>query len=128
LEGFSGELEDIIANELSFVIQTVTVKPGDAGFGSENCGTWSTTLSAPSSGSSEPFGQGTWVVGSEVAPGSWQNSDSSSVCSWERLSGFGGELSDAIVGNLSTSIQTVTISETDVGFRSERCGTWTKIG
>ncbi len=73
------------------------------------------------------FGDGTWIVGAEVSPGTWRNSDSSGGCYWARLRGFSGELDDIIVNNFSDSIQTVTINPTDAGFSSERCGTWSQI-
>lgn len=128
LSGFGGSLDEIIANSFDDSIQTVQIMPGDAGFSSERCGTWSTDLHPPSSGPSQPFGDGTWLVGEEIAPGLWRNSDSSGSCYWERLNGFGGRLDDIIDNEFSDSIQTVQISASDVGFSSDRCGTWTKIG
>jgi chitodextrinase len=128
LSGFSGELADIISNEFTYEIDIVTIASGDAGFESIDCGTWSTDLSPRTSSPTATFGGGTFQVGSEVAAGTWRNSDSSDDCYWERLSGFGGSLSDIISNGFSSSIQTVTVSSTDVGFSSERCGTWSKIG
>ncbi|MFQ5516564.1 MAG: S8 family serine peptidase [Acidimicrobiia bacterium] len=40
VSGFSGVLADIITNQFSSVIQTVTVDATDYGFFSEDCGTW----------------------------------------------------------------------------------------
>jgi hypothetical protein len=40
LRGFSGEFSDIIANEASEAIQTVTIKATDVGFSSIDCGIW----------------------------------------------------------------------------------------
>ena len=45
---------------------------------------------------SQTFGNGTWLVGEEIAPGIWRNSDSSGFCYWARLSGHGGRLGDSI--------------------------------
>ncbi len=50
LRGFSGELDDIITNNFSDSIQTVTINPTDAGFSSERCGTWSQTFAPTPSG------------------------------------------------------------------------------
>lgn len=38
--GFSGEFEDIIANDFSSGPQTVQIMPGDTAFESRRCGTW----------------------------------------------------------------------------------------
>jgi hypothetical protein len=42
LSGFSGELDDIIANGLADPGEqtTVTIEPSDVGFTSQDCGTW----------------------------------------------------------------------------------------
>ncbi|MCH7485242.1 MAG: hypothetical protein IIA90_08885 [Chloroflexi bacterium] len=128
LSGLGGELDDIISNEFSNVIQTVEIKPSDFAFEADRCGTWSQNLQPPSSGPNQPFGDGTWLVGEEIAPGIWRNSDSSANCYWERLSGFGGTFGEIIANEFDDTIQTVEIKATDVGFSATRCGTWIKIG
>ncbi|MEX0681993.1 MAG: hypothetical protein WD904_06905 [Dehalococcoidia bacterium] len=128
LSGLGGELADIIANDFSSIIQTVEIKSSDTAFEADRCGTWSQTLQPPSSGPTQPFGKGTWLVGEEIAPGTWRNSDSSDDCYWERLSAFTGKLADIIANEFDDTIQTVEIKSTDVGFSSNRCGTWTRIG
>ena len=126
LSGLGGELDDIISNEFSSIIQTVEIKPSDLAFEADRCGTWSQILQPPSSGPSQPFGNGTWLVGEEIAPGIWRNSDSSDDCYWARLSGFGGSLFDIIANEFDDSIQTVEIKASDVGFSASRCGTWSQ--
>ena len=190
LSGFGGGLGDTIANELSDSTQTVTINSTDAGFESNDCGTWtlapvsgspspapsptstptatppttpsptstptstppttpkgptstptatpSTTLSPTStptatptptpSGPSTAFGGGVWIVGVDILPGTYRNSDSAATCYWARLSGFGRGLGDTVANELSDTTQTVTISSTDAGFESNECGTWARIG
>ena len=128
LSGFGGTLGDIIANQFSNVIEIVDISLVDIGFSSEDCGTWSTDLTPRTPSPTSPFGGGAYLVGSEVATGLWRNSDSSGGCYWERRSGFGGTFDDIITNSFSFSVQTVAISGSDVGFYSEDCGTWTKIG
>ena len=41
---------------------------------------------------------------------------------------FSGELRDIKANDLGTTNPVVTIGSTDVGFSSEDCGTWTRIG
>lgn len=128
LSGFSGEIDDIIANGISDEIFIVEIADTDAGFSSNRCGTWSSDLSPRTASPTAGFSGGHYRVGSEVAPGTWRNSDSGDTCYWERLSGFSGTFDDIISNGLSDNIETVTISADDVGFWSTRCGTWTKIG
>jgi hypothetical protein len=128
LSGFGGTLDEIIANEFTYEIDIVTIKSGDVGFESIDCGTWTTNLTPRTSSPTASFGGGAFLVNTEVAAGTWRNSDSSEGCYWERLSGFGGNLSDIISNEFSDSIQTVTISSSDTGFSSEDCGTWSKVG
>jgi hypothetical protein len=40
LSGFGGTIGDVIANNVSYDIQTVSIKRSDAGFKSIDCGTW----------------------------------------------------------------------------------------
>lgn len=128
LSGFSGELRDIIANGIANQRFIVEVTPSDTGFSSTRCGRWSSDLSPRTPSPTAIFGGGHYQVGFEVAPGTWRNSDSAGHCYWERLSGFSGQLIDVIANGISQSIQAVTIAETDVGFWSDRCGAWTRIG
>nr|MDJ0925850.1 S-layer homology domain-containing protein [Acidimicrobiia bacterium] len=127
LSGFGGGDADVIEDWLTQEIDIVTIAPTDVGFSSEDCGTWSSDLSPRTTSPTADFGGGTFQVGSEVAAGTWRNSDSSGNCYWERLSGFGGSIAEIIDNEFSASIQTVTLMSSDLGFSSERCGTWTKI-
>lgn len=91
----------------------------------------SATSGLPSAGNSSgsgSFGDGVWIVGRDIQPGTYRNSDSSQLCYWERLSGFSGELGDILANEVSDAIQTVTIKSTDAGFSATDCGVWTKVG
>jgi hypothetical protein len=129
LSGFGGSLDEIIANEFTYARDIVTIESSDDGFSSERCGTWSNDLSAITAGQQEPFGDGTYIVGVDIAPGTWRNSDSSEGCYWERLSGFGGSIIDDVTDNEFTyESQIVTISVADEGFSTSGCGVWTLTG
>lgn len=67
---------------------------------------------------------GTWIVGTEVQPGTYRNSGIGSGCYWERLSGFSGTSEDRIANGFSDDQQIVTIDPSDAGFLSDGCGTW----
>ncbi len=72
------------------------------------------------------FGDGTYQVGKDIQPGTYRTRTGSPGCYYERLSGFGGTLSDIIANNNTDYPAIVTISATDKGFSSQNCGTWTK--
>jgi hypothetical protein len=72
------------------------------------------------------FGEGAYIVGTDIEPGTYRNSGSSG-CYYERLSEFTGDF-DAIIANGNTNASTVvTIAPTDAGFQSQNCGTWSKL-
>jgi hypothetical protein len=130
LAGFSGDFDDIITNE--FIADStpliVDITGSEAGFSTDSeCGTWTNQIPVRSN-TAAPLGGGYHVVGDQVAPGIWRNSSSSDTCYWERLAGFTWGFDDLITNELSDAIQIVEISASDVGFNSNRCGTWTKIG
>ncbi|MFW6075694.1 MAG: hypothetical protein ACOC9Y_08870, partial [Chloroflexota bacterium] len=92
---------------------------------SNRCGTWSSDLTPITSSPTAEFGDGTYFVESEVAPGLWRNSDSSEGCYWARLSGFGGTLDDIEANEFSDVLQVVEIDPSDAGFHASDCGSWT---
>ncbi|MFN2491152.1 MAG: hypothetical protein ABR529_15770 [Actinomycetota bacterium] len=74
----------------------------------------------------ESFGEGTLIVGQNVAPGTYQASGSE-ACYWARLKGLGGGLDDIITNHIGGGTQTVAIAPTDVAFESAGCGTWSPV-
>lgn len=71
------------------------------------------------------FGDGTWKVGDDIKPGTYRSANDSGACYWARLSGLSGGLDDLIANENPGGPTIVTIQETDKGFQSMRCGTWT---
>jgi len=129
LAGFSGQLQDIIANEFADYRQVVTIKEGDVGFNSEGCGRWSADLGPITASPTDPFGDGVWIVNVDIAPGTWRSeTPPTGGCYWERTSGFGGELAEIIANEFTDAQQIVTIAPSDVGFKTSGCGTWTYVG
>ncbi len=116
---------DVVAGSGSHL--TVEIAASDAAFWSEGCGWWTQILTPPSANPSLPFGPGTWFVGEEIAPGLWQNSDSSEGCSWARLSSLDGVPSSTSATGFGYSIITIELSESDLAFDSRGCGTWTRL-
>jgi hypothetical protein len=125
LSGFSGELRHIKANEFGSGYMVVKIKSTDVGFESSGCGKWSSNLSRVTSSMTQ-FGQGTFIVNTDMKPGTYRSSKGDG-CYWARLSGFTGTLSKIIANDFrSSGTALVTIRSTDKGFQSSGCGTWTR--
>ena len=91
----------------------VDIKAADIGFTSFGCGVWSplTPLIAPG----QPFGDGTYLVGSEVAPGRYRTTSASNSCYWVRLGGFGDRYDgDLPWGSWGWNVTIVDVAPTDV--------------
>ena len=124
LKGFSGTLDDIIANENTDAPAVVTILPSDKGFQSSRCDRWSSDLSTIIT-SQTSFGGGDFIVGTDMQPGTYRNT-ASAGCYWARLRGFGHTLDDVVANDNTDAQAVVTIDPGDKGFESTRCGTWTK--
>ncbi len=74
----------------------------------------------------EGYGDGTYLVGSDIPPGIYR-SPGGSLCYWERLSGLSGEFTDIIANGVEEGVAIVEIQESDVAFKSQGCETWTLI-
>jgi hypothetical protein len=99
-----------------------TILPDDPYFWSEGCGTWTNDLEQVTS-RKMIFGDGTFIVGLDIAPGTYESSGGES-CYWIRLSAFTGRRIDEIELGGWASPSTVTIKPGDEGFMSEHCGAW----
>ena len=72
------------------------------------------------------LGDGTWIVGTDIAPGLYATSGGE-FCYWARLKGFSGTLDDVLVNQIGTGRQVVSIATNDVGFETNGCGEWRPI-
>jgi hypothetical protein len=103
----------------------ITIEPGDAAFISSNCDHWTNELK-PITESRTSFGDGFFIVGLDIAPGTYTSKGGTS-CSSERLAGFSWLPEDKIEEAWPANGRlTVTIQPTDKGFSSFECGSWTK--
>lgn len=71
-------------------------------------------------------GDGIWIVGEDIDPGTYRAKGSSDSCYWARLSGLSGELDDIIANHLGSANTTAEIGASDEAFETTRCGEWTK--
>ena len=103
----------------------VTIGKSDVGFESNGCNEWSSDLSQVTDSKTE-FGNGTFLVKTDIAPGTYRNSGGE-FCYWARLKGFSNQLSHIIANdNVLGGSTIVTINSTDKGFTSSGCGTWNR--
>lgn len=125
VRGTSDE-SDIIANHLASGPATVTISASDGAFVSQRCGQWTKTNSSlTATGPVTGFDDGTYVVGTDVKPGTYKATPSGE-CYWARLRSTADE-SDIIANHLAPGPTTVTISSSDGAFLAQRCGHWTKV-
>ena len=130
LSDLSGDLDAILANEnVSGGAQAlVEILPGDEAFESSGCGRWQAPVlfDPPQT----VFGEGTWVVGGQIAPGRYRSDGpgaSDFGCYWARLSGLDGGFSSLISNGFVDDPTIVDISAGDAGFETSGCGTWTLV-
>lgn len=129
--GFTGTFADIIANR--FVAYDgmqliVDIMAADVAFKTDpKCGSW---LDSPIHGMQSSIPAGVWLVGSQIAPGTYDVS-SRAGCYWERLRHFQYQGVSAVIANSFSAAarsQSVTIAADDVGFSNDgNCGTWTPV-
>lgn len=128
--GSSGTFGDIIANKFvgydasQFIVDILNT---DASFKTDpKCGTW---YDSPRQGAQSSIPPGVWLVGSQIAPGTYETSSRSS-CYWERLKHFQYQGITGVIANsfsAGSKAQSVTIAATDAGFSTDgNCGTWTR--
>lgn len=125
LSGFGGSLEEIISNENTDYPAVITIAATDKGFKSSRCGVWTQDLSQVTL-SKTSFDDGIYIIGTDIEPGKYKNKGQDG-CYYSRLRGFSGSLGDIISNENTNDPAIVSIATTDKGFKSSRCGTWTKI-
>lgn len=69
-------------------------------------------------------GDGTFIVGEDIQPGTYET-EGSEYCYWERLSGTSGAMDDVIANGVPTGPAIITISPSDEAFLTEGCSEWT---
>jgi hypothetical protein len=89
-------------------------------------GDYRTHCGIPTPTPASGFGSGTQLVGEDIVPGTYR-ARGGSLCYWERLRGFGGTVAEIIANGFGHEPAIVTIAATDVGFRSQDCGSWTLV-
>ncbi|CAA9371093.1 MAG: hypothetical protein AVDCRST_MAG47-1233 [uncultured Nocardioidaceae bacterium] len=117
------DYDDVIAR--GFVARPVVeIMDGDGGFHTDGCGAWTPLESYAGTVLEEVPGDGIWIVGADLEPGTYV-AEGGDWCLWQRLLAFTPEHDSIIKGGSS---RRATIGPDDVGFYTEGCGSWTRTG
>lgn len=123
VSGFSGELDEIIANGTPSGSWLVEIKSTDKGFQNMGSGKWVLIDDTYDPEILTEFGDGMYIVGKDISPGTYKSSEN--ITYWARLSNFSGETINSIIANGTPSgPEIVEIKQTDVGFQTFGGGTW----
>ena len=125
LTGFDGDDFNRINIYTSAGQAIATVLESDIGFRSFGCGTWRLlSQEAIADDASSRFGDGTYRIGIDIAPGTYTvTNGNESTCKWRRLTDFTWT-SGVVVESLASGRKIVEIDEKDLGFASSGCGEW----
>ena len=131
LSAFTGEPDDYTVSEQSVNHSITTIHSHDVGFYSQGCGIWTlVTTESPVSTAELPdsFENGIYIVNQDIGQGTYiADAVEDSNCFWSRLSGFDGDTFSRINDYHSAGQAIATILESDTGFRSRGCGTWSRL-
>ena len=121
LAGFSGELDDILANG-NYTPEIVTIAKKDAGFETQGCSDWVPVKQTAPAKPAAKFGDGTYQVGVHIKPGTYR-AGGGGTCYWARLSDFSHAGVGGIIAN-GNEPTVIEIEKSDAGFTANGCGTW----
>lgn len=80
---------------------------------------------APTGPGTAGFSDGTYLVGTDIAPGTYR-APGGSACYYARLSNLSGEF-NAIISNGFGVSPVITVAESDAAFSSRHCGQWQSV-
>ena len=72
-------------------------------------------------------GDGMYLVGPELTPGTYRATNSGGDCYWERLANATGSGGNILANGNETGPVVVQILATDYAFSTKRCGEWNKL-
>lgn len=125
LNGFYGGLDEINSNYFGTARTYVQILPGDVGFSSAGCGSW-TTVPSTGARSTRITADGTYRVGIDILPGTYYGYGAGNSCYWATLNGFAGTLEEIIENDFGPAWTIVTIPSWAKGFEVSGCGTLTR--
>ena len=120
-------LDSILGNYFGDSGGLIHILPTDVVVEFTRCGTW--TYLPPDyqkvlqPNATSPHGDGVYLVGIDIAPGTWRTTSGNSNCYWERDQDATGTLDDIINNYYGPSGGFVTIAPTDLQLQISDCGT-----
>ncbi|MGW3492510.1 hypothetical protein [Streptomyces sp. NPDC001020] len=72
-------------------------------------------------------GEGSYVVGKDIKPGTYRTADNSDNCYWERAKDASGEFESIIANDNVTGTSYVTIKASDKLFKTNGCKDWQTV-
>ena len=123
--GLGGSLSEEIFGQVLYGggRQLVEINESHVGFGTYGCGEWIPVSEVVTILTS--IEDGTWLVGEEIIPGTWE-APGSWRCSWDRLRSVSPYDKPGIEKGLGAGQQVVEIEESDFAFHTQNCGVWTQ--
>jgi hypothetical protein len=117
---------DIIANSIGGGPRLVEIVATDVAIRTSGCATFTEVVGPATTSPTASFGNGVYLVGVDIGPGTWRADTPSTSCYWERLRNVTGR--DDIIANFFGSTPAImTILATDVAVGVSGCGTWTRV-
>lgn len=89
------------------------------------------TAPAPSSAPATGFGDGTYVVGTDIKAGMYKTTGpapDSAGCYWQRDRDLAGGIDSIVDNGIANGPTTVQIASSDKAFETNGCAAWVKIG
>ncbi len=116
----------------------VQILPSDTTFLSQNCGLWTPVKPTSYNRDRATASTGAYRIPTDLLPGTYA-APGGSKCSWTRLSSFKGDKASVIASSLPKASSPpfkyqgvknprVKIASTDVGFLTDICGGWHRVG
>ncbi len=125
LKDTSGDLESVVASGTAGGVEYVQVAKSDGYFSTRGMGDWVLVdPKAPGPQATTFSGDGTYMVGVDIAPGTYTSSGGGL---WKRLKSASGEYGDIIANDSATGRTTVRIQKTDRFFATQGMGTWKRV-
>ena len=126
LSDLSGDHDAVLAWEFADGQAYVEILPTDVAFSTDDCGRWSSAPTAVPDVSAG-FEDGTYLVNSEIQPGTYRSSGGSG-CQWQRLSDLTGDYDAVLAWEFADGQAYVEVQPTDVAFSTDDCGSWSRVG
>lgn len=114
----------------------IQILPTDTTFFTQGCGLWTPPKATSYNPDRATAKTGAYRIPTDLLPGTY-TAPGGALCSWTRVSSFKGDQASIIATSLPSNPKAayhgvknprVTIAKTDVGFLTDICGGWRRVG